>query len=68
MEAKTQKDELLEQIAQLIESDPEATPMSLEIMDYMSEEELSSILSNLQRAKDNRSKDNEEWFQELCKK
>jgi rubrerythrin len=62
------KKELLEEIAIMIESDTDATPMQLDILEYMSEEELSSILKNLYKSKENRSKDNEAWFDELCKK
>jgi rubrerythrin len=62
------KKELLEEIAKMIESDADAVPMQLNILEYMSEEELSSILKNLYKSKQNRSKENETWFDELCKK
>ncbi len=62
------KNELIREIAVMIESDENATPMELSILEFMSEEELTSILKNLYKSKENRSKENEEWFNELCKK
>lgn len=62
------KKELIEEIAKLIESDPNATPMELSILEYLSGEELISILKNLYKSKENRSVENEAWFNELCQK
>lgn len=68
MSKKVDKKEIIEQIAQMIESDPGATPLSLDILEFMSQEELLSVLNNLYKAKENRSYDNEAWFDSLCKK
>lgn len=65
---KVNKEEIIQEIAKMIESDPNATPMQLNILECLSEEELLSILKNLYRSKENRSAENEEWFNELCKK
>jgi len=62
------KDELIEEIAKMIESDPLATPMELSILEFLSEEELVSVLKNLYKSKENRSAENDIWFDELCKK
>lgn len=62
------KKELIEEIAKLIESDPNATPMELSILEYLSQEELISILKNLYKSKENRSAENEAWFQKLCER
>lgn len=62
------KEELIQEIAKMIESDPNATPMELSILEFLSEEELSSVLKNLYKSKDNRSQENDIWFDELCKK
>lgn len=67
-EVKVEKKELIEEIAKMIESDENATPMELSILEFMSEEELISILKNLYKSKENRSAENEIWFNELCKK
>jgi hypothetical protein len=61
------KKELIEEIAKLIESDPEATPMELSVLEFLSEDDLISVLKNLYKSKESRSEQNEEWFQELCK-
>lgn len=62
------KKELIEEIAKMIESDPNATPMELSILEYLSQDELISVLKNLYKSKENRSAENEAWFQELCSK
>lgn len=62
------KKELIDEIAKLIESDPEAVPMELSILEFLSEEDLISVLKNLYKSKETRSEQNEEWFQELCDK
>lgn len=63
-----EKKELIVEIAKLIESDKDAVPMDLSILEYMREDELISILKNLYRSKENRSQENEAWFDELCQK
>ena len=61
------KNELIIEIAKLLESDPSATPMKPTVLEFLSEEDLISVLKNLYKSKDTRSEQNEEWFQELCK-
>ena len=61
------KKELIDEIAKLMESDPNATPMEPTVLEFLSEEELISVLKNLYKSKETRSEQNEEWFQELCK-
>lgn len=61
------KKELIDEIAKLIESDPTAIPMELSLLDFLSEDDLKSVLKNLYKSKDSRSEQNEEWFKELCK-
>lgn len=61
------KKELIEEIAKLIESDPEAVPMELNMLEFLSQDDLISVLKNLYKSKESRSEQNEEWFQELCK-
>ena len=62
------KEELIQEIAKMVESDPNATPMELSILEFLSEEELSSVLKNLYTSKENRSAENDIWFDELCRK
>ncbi len=62
-----EKKEIIDEIAKLIESDPNATPMEPTVLEFLSEEELISVLKNLYKSKETRQKQNEEWFQELCK-
>ncbi|HIP44868.1 MAG TPA: hypothetical protein EYG93_06015 [Sulfurospirillum arcachonense] len=61
------KKEIIEEIAKLMESDPNATPIEPTVLEFLSEEELISVLKNLYKSKETRSEQNEEWFQELCK-
>ncbi len=61
------KKEIIQEIAKLIESDPNATPMEPTMLEFLSEEDLISVLKNLYKSKETRSEQNEEWFQELCK-
>lgn len=60
------KKELIDEIAKLIESDPEAVPMELSVLEFLSEEDLISVLKNLYKSKETRSEQNEEWFKKLC--
>jgi hypothetical protein len=68
MGENVQKEELIQEIAKMIESDADAIPMDLSILNFMREDELISILKNLYRSKENRSQENDAWFDELCKK
>ena len=60
------KKEIIESIANLLESDPNATPIEPTVLEFLSEEELISVLKNLYKSKETRSEQNEEWFKELC--
>jgi len=61
------KEELIKEIAKMVESDPNAIPMELKTLEFLSEDDLISVLKNLHKSKETRSEQNEEWFQELCK-
>ena len=61
------KKEIIEEIAKLMESDPNATPMEPTVLEFLSEEDLISVLKNLYKSKETRSEQNEEWFKELCR-
>ena len=61
------KEELIKEIAKMVESDPNAIPMELSLLEFLSEDDLISVLKNLHKSKETRSEQNEEWFQELCK-
>ncbi len=60
------KKELISEIAKLIESDPNNTPMEPTVLEILSEDELISVLKNLYKSKETRGEQNEEWFKELC--
>ena len=62
------KDELITEIAKLIESDPNQTPIKPTVLEFLSEDELVSVLKNLYKSKETRSEQNEEWFKNLCAK
>jgi len=64
----TDKSELIKEIAKLMESDPDATPMEPTVLEFLSEDDLISVLKNLYKSKETRSEQNEEWFAELCKR
>ncbi|MBE0492360.1 MAG: hypothetical protein IBX44_08900 [Sulfurospirillum sp.] len=59
------KAEIISEIAKMIESDPNATPMELHVLELLSYEDLISVLKNLYKSKENASAQNEIWFQEL---
>ncbi len=63
-----EKEELIQEIAKLIESDPNAVPLNLTLLDILSHEELVSVKNNLLKSKENRSAENDQWFDELVKK
>ncbi len=60
------KSELIKEIAKLIETDPDTIPMEPTVLEFLSEDELISVLKNLYKSKETRSEQNEEWFKELC--
>jgi hypothetical protein len=62
---QSQKDELIVAIGELVESDPNATPLAYETLGIMDIKTLQSIKSDLERAKNSRSY--EGWFDELAR-
>lgn len=68
MEDSLSKEEIITCIEALIESDPNATPTSLGLLHSLELEELIAIEQSLYKSKANRSKENEVWFDSLCKK
>ncbi|MBE0497302.1 MAG: hypothetical protein IBX45_12860 [Campylobacterales bacterium] len=60
------KTELAQEIARLIESDPQATPMAYDVLMVMEEADLVTIRDNLERTK--RTRNNEAWYDELVQK
>ena len=62
------KEELIREIACLIESDPDAEPMSLDILSFMDEPDLITIREGLLKNKANRPKEHQAWFDELVDK
>ena len=67
-EEKITKEEIVQEIAVLIESDPEAEPMSLDILDFMDEEDLLKIRDGLLKHKAARPQEHKAWFDELVDK
>jgi hypothetical protein len=61
------KDELLKEIAALIEASPNQTPLPLNVMDFMSESELINIRDRLKKRKEGRREEQEEWYKEWVK-
>ena len=61
----TEKNELIELIGALVESDPDATPIAYEILNIMDIKTLQSIKNDLEKSKKSRSY--EGWFDELAR-
>jgi hypothetical protein len=55
-------------IEKLVESDLNATPTPLALLHLLELEDLIAMEQSLLKSKANRSKENEAWFDELCKK
>lgn len=68
MDDSDTKKVLIEAIEKLIESDPSATPTPLALLDLLEIEDLIGVEQSLLKSKANRSKENDKWFDELCKK
>ena len=68
MEEKLEKYEIIREISQLLESDPNAIPMELSMLDFLEEDELLKIRNGLLRQKEIRPKENQAWFDELVEK
>ena len=63
-----EKNALIAIIEKLVESDPNATPTELSLLHLLELEDLIAMEQSLLKSKANRSKENEAWFDELCKK
>ncbi|WP_041963074.1 hypothetical protein [Sulfurospirillum cavolei] len=68
MAENADKTQLIRDIETLIESDPNAPITSFAMLEFLEIDDLASIKENLLRSKSNRSHENEQWFNELCKK
>lgn len=68
MEDSVTKEELIATIERLVESDPNATTTPLNVLHLLELDDLIAIEQSLLKSKANRSKENEAWFDELCKK
>ncbi|MDR1285609.1 MAG: hypothetical protein LBJ88_05365 [Campylobacteraceae bacterium] len=62
------KKALLLEIASLIETDMNGDTLDLNIMEYMSFEELASIADNLKKRKENRKEEQKKWYDEWVEK
>lgn len=68
MDKSLDKQDLIKEIERLIESDPVAVIGTFEMMDLLEMDDLISIHKGLLKSKENRSKENDIWFDSLCKK
>lgn len=68
MEHSCTKEELIAIIEGLVESDPLAQTTSLSLLHLLEMDDLIAIEQSLLKSKANRSKENDVWFDELCKK
>ncbi|MDR2635295.1 MAG: hypothetical protein LBC08_00545 [Campylobacteraceae bacterium] len=59
-----EKETLLLEIASLIETDKNAQPLELDIMKFMSLEELTYVRDNLLKRKEQRRAEQESWYDE----
>ena len=68
MDKSLDKQDIIKEIERLIESDPIAVISTFEMMDLLEMDDLISIHKGLLKSKENRSKENDIWFDSLCKK
>lgn len=68
MDKSLDKQDIIKEIERLIESDPIAVIGTFEMMNLLEMDDLISIHKGLLKSKENRSKENDIWFDELCKK
>ena len=61
----SEKNELIVAIGELVESDPDATPIAYETLNIMDIQTLQSIKTDLEKSKKSRSY--EGWFDELTR-
>lgn len=62
------QDELLEKIAFLIKADEKEPDISLDVMKFLSDEELTNIYNSLLKRKENRQSEQEDWYNEWAQK
>lgn len=68
MQSSCTKEELIAIIENLVESDPSAQTTPFSTLHLLEMEDLIAIEQSLLKSKANRSKENDAWFDELCKK
>ena len=68
MHENIDKQGLIEEIERLIESDPNAPISSFSLISFLEVSDLLAIKESLLKSKENRTAENEKWFDELCKK
>lgn len=68
MNDNVEKQAIINAIEKLIESDPTAAADSYSMLDFLEMEDLLSMQKMLLKSKENRSIENDIWFDELCKK
>ncbi|MDR1460856.1 MAG: hypothetical protein LBI78_04365 [Campylobacteraceae bacterium] len=62
------KKALLAEIASLIEANTKDDTINLDIMEYMSFEEITSIRDSLKKRKENRKEEQKGWYDEWVEK
>ena len=67
MENSCTKEELIAIIEGLVKSDPSAQATPLAMLHLLEMEDLIAIEQSLLKSKANRSKENDAWFDTLCK-
>ena len=67
MDENLDKMALIKEIESLIESDPNAPIASFSMLEFLETSDLISVKESLLYAKENRSQENEKWFDSLCK-
>ena len=68
MQENPDKAALIQEIEKLIESDPQAPISSFSMLEWLEISDLVSVRETLLQSKNNRSAENEKWFDTLCKK
>ena len=61
------KDNLILEIATLIESSPKAKPISLNVLNLLNANELKKIKSMLEASKENRNEELKGWVEDIYK-
>ena len=65
MNNKKEKDNLILEIASLIEQTPNAKPLSMNTLDLLDIEELKKIKSVLENSKQNRKEELKDWVEDI---